>query len=269
MNINIYVSYFKPYPLIPCDCFIPVQCARALTNVKYPMLGDDTGDNISKYNPQFSELTTQYWVWKQKPDCDYIGFFAYRRFFAFKHDESVEDITFKNCAEVFGLDKKTIESTIKDYDIIVPSSLDVGNMYKNTCNPYGEYFANKLISKMKEVKPEYSNAIDKFYNSNEAHLFNLYIMKNELYNEFCEFLFGTLLPLRDEIGDIPPFCNHSRFFGYTSEQFINIYINYLKETRNIKVLVLPPVRIFEGHNRYTFRKNLFDLPLAELGTGYY
>lgn len=198
-----------------------------------------------------------------------LVFFAYRRFFCFKESKDIKDINENNAVEAFGLDKKTIEDVIKDYDVIVPTALDVGNMYKNTCNPYGTAFADLLISRMKSVKPEYSKAIDKFYNNSNAHLFNLYIMKKELYNEFCEFLFGTLLPLRDELGDKPPISKHHRFFGYTSEQFINIFINYLKDEKNAKILVLDPVRIFEGHGRYTFRKGLYDLPLSELGTGYY
>ena len=49
---------------------------------KFEMLGDNTGDNISKLNKHFCELTTQYWAWKNV-DCEYYGFCHYNKYFAF------------------------------------------------------------------------------------------------------------------------------------------------------------------------------------------
>ena len=36
------------------------------------MIGDDTGDNISDRNPQYCEMTAQYWAWKNIKDTEYI-----------------------------------------------------------------------------------------------------------------------------------------------------------------------------------------------------
>lgn len=43
---------------------------------------DNEGDNISGKNPDYCELTAQYWAWKNI-DCDYYGFFHYRRYLTF------------------------------------------------------------------------------------------------------------------------------------------------------------------------------------------
>ena len=43
---------------------------------------DNNGDNISAKNSQYCELTAQYWAWKNI-DCDYYGFFHYRRYLTF------------------------------------------------------------------------------------------------------------------------------------------------------------------------------------------
>ncbi len=54
-------------------------------------LRDNTGDNISKKNSSYGELTFHYWLWKNKlkeiDDNDWIGFCAYRRFWGQNSDK--------------------------------------------------------------------------------------------------------------------------------------------------------------------------------------
>lgn len=256
MNIHIYVSYHKDFLFIPDEAFIPIQVGRALKPLLLPIIGDDTGDNISEMNPKFSDVVTHYWAWKNDPGCDYIGFFHYRRYFCFKNPSpgSNPEVNF---IREYGLNKADIENAIKGYDIIVPRALNVGNMYNNTCNPFGPAWADTLIAKMKEVKPEYSDAIDEFYTSGSAYLYNLHIMKRELFDEFCEFTFGTLIPLANTIGAMPPYSTFSRFFGYVAEQFINIYIIHLRKTRGVKVLELDPLKLFESDYGYTAMRGYY------------
>ena len=46
-------------------------------------LKDNTGDNISKKNPNYCELTGQYWIWKNVDSSadEITGLIHYRRYF--------------------------------------------------------------------------------------------------------------------------------------------------------------------------------------------
>ena len=96
-EIKILVGYHKPSKLYKSDIFVPIHLGRAvasqvskdgqLNSKDYQwllenMIGDDTGDNISQLNRQFSELTGIYWAWKNYDKIgnpEYIGFMHYRR----------------------------------------------------------------------------------------------------------------------------------------------------------------------------------------------
>ena len=86
LDLKIYSIYFNAPksqdPYLENDFVIPIQGGRALNSPIKGMIGDDTGDTISKLNLFFGELTVLYWVWKQKP-ARYVGFMHYRRFFYF------------------------------------------------------------------------------------------------------------------------------------------------------------------------------------------
>ena len=74
MKYSIYTTHYSESDSIPCEGIYPIQVGKALTkDILFP-LNDFNGDNISAKNPEYCELTAQYWVWKNRCDSDYIGF---------------------------------------------------------------------------------------------------------------------------------------------------------------------------------------------------
>ena len=114
---NIYVMMYKPDDhvlKIKDPIYIPLHCGKDIykdagSKEFLPELGDNTGENISKYNNLYSELTGTYWVWKNvnyKPD-DIIGINHYRRYFAEPTDLNKP------------ISEKTIKKLLSEHDYLV------------------------------------------------------------------------------------------------------------------------------------------------------
>ena len=81
--------YNEDYNKIKSLEYLPVGLGA--DTFKNEWLRDNTGENISKKNSSYGELTFHYWLWKNKlneiNDNEWIGFCAYRRFWA-QHSNS-------------------------------------------------------------------------------------------------------------------------------------------------------------------------------------
>lgn len=93
MNIKIFVFQHFPCRLPNCfaddSIYVPMQCGRAINAAIPGTIGDDTGDNISRLNDRYNEMTAIYWVTKHYEELgnpEYVGFDHYRRFLNWNED---------------------------------------------------------------------------------------------------------------------------------------------------------------------------------------
>lgn len=167
------------------------------------ILRDDNGDNISHMNRFFSELTGYYWVWKNYQTKDWVGFCHYRRYFNF----------FDNIPDLNSL----------DCDVIVPQPI---YCYPSPLEQYRACHNIKDLEMVcdiahKKYNIPYSVMDDVLKENKMLHLFNMFIMKKELFNEYCEFMFGVL-------GEYLNRCNISSFDDVT-KMVIDNRNDYLKQ----------------------------------------
>ncbi len=83
-NIKIFVSHridIESFQ-VPNQLFVNILCGAFRPHKDIGLIGDNTGDNISEQQPFFSELTVQYWAWKNQ-EADYYGLCHYRRYLSF------------------------------------------------------------------------------------------------------------------------------------------------------------------------------------------
>ena len=85
-DIKMLVATHKEFYRPENSLIFQVQVGSALADHHIEgILHDDEGENISKKNRSYCELTAQYWAWKNL-QADYYGFFHYRRYMSFKQN---------------------------------------------------------------------------------------------------------------------------------------------------------------------------------------
>ena len=195
---------------------------------------DNTGDNISDKNSQFCELTGLYWAWKNL-DAEYLGLVHYRRHFKSLRRKNSEN-RFDNV-----LRYKELRPLLDDHAVFVTKKR---RYYIETLEQH--YAHNHFIKEldtardiMLEKYPEYKETYKKVMNRTYGYMFNMMILRRDLMNEYCEWLFDILFELTKRLEDssdgsereLTSFEN--RFPGRVSERIFNVWLERQIETGRI------------------------------------
>ena len=215
MGIKILVAAHKKYRMPEDEIYLPIHVGReGKADLGY--IGDNTGDNISAKNANYCELTGVYWAWKNL-NAKYIGLVHYRRYFFIKKKSSKFDsiMTFEEA-----------EKLLANNDIIVPNKRKyyIETNYSHYVHAHyadGLDIANDII---KSKYPGYTKAVDLVMNKTWAHMFNMFIMKNEYFNKYCEWLFDILFEVEKSLDISDYSVSESRVFGYLSELLLDVWL---------------------------------------------
>jgi lipopolysaccharide biosynthesis glycosyltransferase len=248
MRYRILVSCHKDCSYAKSEIYTPIQVGTAVKGHHYleNMLHDDVGDNISAKNPEYCEVTAQYWAWKNL-DAEYYGFCHYRRYFNFSGREYKEDgygniiepFLGKKCKEKYGWTDARVEECLKDADLITTSSKDLRSLeakgrtpreqYRNAPKLHYEDF-ERMLEVLAEKFPDYAPAARRFADGHVSCFCNMFIMRRDLFIEYSEWLFDVL----------EEFCRRSqtahystealRTPGHLAERLFNIWLLHLMET---------------------------------------
>ena len=218
MSTKIIIAAHKLCDLPKDSIYLPVQVGKAL----HPSLTldgfqpDNVGENISGKNANFCELTAIYWGWKNL-DADYVGLVHYRRFLGVRKE---------NDALASVLTSEEAERLCAENDIVLPNKR---RYYIETIfSHYGHTHDKSHLEKTREIlrgySLEYLQAFDKVMNRRWAHMFNMFIMKKSLMDEYCSWMFPILFELENQIDlkGLSPF--DARLFGRISEFLLDVWI---------------------------------------------
>ena len=195
MDIKIFVATHKNYWMPEDDIYTPIHVGRkGKKDIGY--IGDDTADNISDRNDGYCELTGFYWIWKNVK-ADYLGLVHYRRYFTHKGlfcrsiDKKRRDI----------LSRKDWESLLKYTDIVVADKrkyrIETNEEHYLHAHPREQFDVCKAI--IQEQCPEYMNGWNVMMNRTWAHMFNMFVMKKEYYDEFCQWWFDVMFEVEKKV----------------------------------------------------------------------
>lgn len=217
MNIKILVAAHKQCEVPQDDVYLPVQVGKALhPNLDLDFQPDDEGENISKRNPFYSELTAVYWAWKNL-EADHVGLVHYRRYLGMKHGKDKW-----KCL----LSKGEALALCKAHDIILPQKRryyieSLWSHYEHTHDISHLEKAKAIISK---DYPEYLPAFNKVMKRTWGHMFNMFIMRKDLMNAYCAWLFDILFKLEKQIDMSSLSAFDARLMGRISEFLLDVWI---------------------------------------------
>lgn len=246
MNIEILVATHKKYQMPNDFMYVPVHVGKE-NKKELGYIGDNTGDNISLKNPNYCELTAMYWAWKNSK-ADYLGLSHYRRHFC---NKALFMGTTRNKKKNILTSKKT-QQLLEEYDAILPRKR---NYWIETNFSHYAHAHNgedlKQTRRVIQIKyPEYVQSFDKIMKKRSAHMFNMLIMKREIFNAYSEWLFDILFQVEKDI-DISGYSPYeARVFGYISELLLDVWLDVNK----VKYTELP-VMFMEKQNWF---KKIFD-----------
>lgn len=213
-KIKIYVMAHKAFEAPKDEIYIPMQVGSAL-HEKFGYVCDDTGDNISVKNPNYSELTGLYWLWRNEMNCVITGLCHYRRYFL----DSMGNI----------LNGYMIETLLENHDIILPRLMSYSYV-KSIYDLYAEKHYSKDIDITREaisvLHPEYISAFDEVMNGNSMYYANMFIASKKIADEYSEWLFSILFYV-EERTDMTGYDDYNRrVYGFIAERLMLVWVKY-------------------------------------------
>ena len=256
-SFSIFAAYFyKDYPIPDVSYIHPIHAGKAIANFDMGIEGDDTGDNISAFNKNFSELTVAYYIWKNysKEKLPYWGICHYRRYFC-EHRN-----LFKTKKEYYFPDRKKafekiftptlekeIESILLQGKVISPiqykflklKKWSVRQQYFKDHDTVSWMLTEKAVDKL---YPAYSKSFKELGDGLKCSWYNMLIASWDFWDGYLTFLFDILFEVRKEL-IISNDHLQMRIFGNLSERLLNTYLLYQKNEKGLGIHYMPIAKL--------------------------
>ena len=191
-DIKIYSLCYakKDFEFLDTDVITPLQVGAEGNPDNVCELKDNTGDNISSKNYFYIENTGTYWIWKNVHDVKFKGQMQYRRPFSGITELDIEK-TFEKydvitCEPFHHPDHKV--PTPEEPMVISADTVEQGYAFSNCAD---DIYILELVIQL--YYPEYYDDYVKYIkNGPDLYYSNGFIMREDDYDKYCEFLFGCL-----------------------------------------------------------------------------
>ena len=221
-EIKIAVATHKPYRMPDDSMYLPLHVGAALhPDVCEGMQGDDTGDNISAKNPYLCELTGLYWLWKNV-DADYKGLVHYRRHFGSAVPAR------RRAKDPFDrlVGREELAGLLADTGVVVAKRRNyyIETVYGHYAHTFEAAQFDACRDVLSETEPGYVPAWDGLMRSRGAHIFNMFVMREDLFDSYCEFVFDVLAKLEKRIDPAQYDAFGARYLGRVGEWLLDPWL---------------------------------------------
>jgi hypothetical protein len=221
MKIKILVVVNKPPFQKPDGAhYFPIQSGASLNEKIDGTTSDATGDSISNKNLAYNEMCAIYWFWKNLNDADIVGLFHYRRYLTMNK---------RTLKKKQPLSDDEITNILSKYDVILPkpklhlfktaeySYLHFGKAFKKMHKHDLDVLKNVIATDYPDYLKPYLHSLK----SKKGHGGHLFIMKRELFNNYCEFMFSLSSKLEIALADRP---DKTRYISSLTERMMDAWV---------------------------------------------
>lgn len=239
MKLITYVVSHREYRFPENENFVPLQVGNADTHITRDAMRDSTGDNIAHLNPSFCELTAAYWIWKNSQE-EIVGLAHYRRYFA----SSTSNLTVKGKRIA---SPEEMLNILNDDDILVakPRNYFITSIKSHYIHAHHESDYTQLRNEITLQQPDYLTDFDHVMGGTKISLYNMFVCKKSLIDEYFSWLFPLLFALEQKIDYQNYDAYQKRVFGFMAERLFNVWLHHQRD--RLKVKYMPVVNI-DGEN---------------------
>ena len=216
-TVKIVVATHKEYRMPEDEMYLPLQVGAEGKPFDWGYQKDNEGDNISSRNPGYCELTGLYWAWKNL-DADYLGLVHYRRHFASGIGKNVWERVLKY---------EDLQPHLGKVKIFVPKKRRyyIESLYSHYAHTHYACQLDETKKIIAEKYPEYIESYERVVKRTYGYMFNMMIMERNMFQEYCEWLFGILFELETRL-NMPELSDfQKRYFGRVSEIIFNVWLD--------------------------------------------
>ncbi|MCI8416917.1 MAG: DUF4422 domain-containing protein [Lachnospiraceae bacterium] len=217
-DLAVYVSKFhgdKPLKeqWEPATWMHPIQAGAALTESSVAQLKDNQGENISRKNGNYSELTSTYWIGKHGT-AEYLGLYHYRRML----DITEEDL--------YRLRENKVDAVLSYPAIYYPNIWTHHEYYLKE----GDWAA--MVQALQEQAPEYARDLPELFYGKFFLNHNMLVAQKKVFREYCDWLF-PILERTEELSEPRGWERADRYIGYLGENLTTLYFLYNQRNLNL------------------------------------
>jgi len=237
--MKVFIVSHKKFDFPDEKIFVPLKVGNSNIAIAHEYEEDCQGENISHLNSSFCELTAAYWIWKNSND-NIVGLAHYRRYFASK--SNALQIKGKNIAS-----SDELEKLLKNADILVskPRNYFITSIKSHYINAHHDSDYILLRDEIARQHPDYLVDFDHVMGGTKISLYNMFVCKKSLIDQYFSWLFPVLFAVEKEIPYHDYDAYQKRVFGFMAERLFNVWLHHQRDSLKIKYL---PVVNIDGEN---------------------
>lgn len=219
---RIYIASNKLVPFPDNPAYQPVIVGRLAHVVPRTVVTDARGDNISRLNPYYCEMTALYWAWKNDDLPPYVGLAHYRRYLRSERAQGTKDFHAI-------LQGEEVVADLQHADIILPKAwkVDEPSIAANYAHYHSSDDLMVLAGLLDEQYPAYVADFTAFMSGQEIYPCNIFVTRREIFCNYMAWLFPILREVERRVGGFADRDSYQRrAAGFLAERLLNVYVRH-------------------------------------------